>query len=68
MKDFFGSALEIGDTVAFIPIGYRDLRHGTIIRFTAQQVVVEFKKQYPTMDSQTETTTRYSSVLIKKVR
>jgi hypothetical protein len=34
MKDFFGTELSVGDTVAFMRIGYRDMRTGTVLSFT----------------------------------
>lgn len=41
-KDFFGSELNVGDTVAFIAPGYRMLTKGTITRFTEKTVIIEY--------------------------
>lgn len=43
MKDVFGYELELGDEVAFYAPNYRDMITGIIIKFTPQQVRVEFK-------------------------
>lgn len=42
MKDYFGSELNIGDTVAFYAPGYRHFTTGTVIAFTPKQVRVEY--------------------------
>lgn len=41
MKDFLKRDLEVGDTVVFTQLGYRDLRKGRITRMTAQMVFLE---------------------------
>lgn len=46
-KDFFGNKLEVGDTVAFMKVGYRYLVTGTVVKITKQMVVVEYPSEYP---------------------
>lgn len=54
MKDFIGNELEIGDKVAYILKGYRELRIGYVVGFTNQKIrigtspdhVQSFKLQY----------------------
>lgn len=41
MKDFNGSALIIGDSVAYLPPNYRHLVKGTVVGFTPKGVVIE---------------------------
>mgnify|MGYP003534897991 CR=1 FL=1 len=41
MKDFNNQQLEIGDNVACLLSGYRNLIIGTVLRFTPQKIVVE---------------------------
>ena len=42
MRDFFNTELTVGDTVAFMAPGYRNLVKGTIIRFTPKMVIIEY--------------------------
>jgi hypothetical protein len=39
-NDFFGNTGTIGDTVAYMQIGYRDLRKGVITKITPQKVYI----------------------------
>ncbi len=39
--DFFGRRLGIGDRVAFVCTGYRDLRHGEIIGFNEKRATIK---------------------------
>ncbi len=39
--DFFGRQLGIGDRVAFICNGYRELRHGEIVGLNMKQAVIK---------------------------
>ena len=42
MKDFLKQELAVGDKVVFIQPGYREYMVGTIARFTAKFVVIEY--------------------------
>jgi hypothetical protein len=42
MKDFFGTAVSVGDRVAFIPPGYRDLVIGEVVNITTKQVRIRY--------------------------
>lgn len=42
MKDFLKQELAVGDKVVFIQPGYREYMVGTIKRFTAKFVVIEY--------------------------
>jgi hypothetical protein len=66
MKDFFNQTLAVGDTVAFIPNGYRDLVRGRITAFTPKQVRIAFTNtwNYGTLGLEEETL-RYPSVVVK---
>lgn len=61
MRDFFNQPLEVGDIVAFIPNGYRDLVRGRIVAFTPKQVRIGWQDQY----HQYEETLRYPKVIVK---
>lgn len=39
-KDFVGNDLNVGDTVAFIQIGYRNLLKGIVSRVTSKTVLI----------------------------
>jgi hypothetical protein len=41
MKDFNNQQLEVGDNVACLLSGYRNLIIGIVLRFTPQKIVVE---------------------------
>lgn len=42
--DFLGNELEVGDKVAFVQIGYRQLMFGTISKVTAKTVMISHKE------------------------
>lgn len=46
MQDFFGNELLIGDKVAFMAPGYRNMIMGKIIKFTPQKMLIEFTNHY----------------------
>lgn len=53
-KDYFGNDLAVGDTVAFMETGYRNLTTGTITKITAVMVFISHKKHgYYTETKQT---------------
>lgn len=66
MRDFFNQPLAVGDTVAFIPNGYRDLVRGRITAFTPKQVRIAYTNTWnfgrPGRDDET---LRYPGVIIK---
>lgn len=66
MKDFFKQPLAVGDVVAFIPNGYRDLVRGRITAFTTKQVRIAYTNTWnfgkPGVDDET---LRYPSVIVK---
>ena len=68
MRDFFNQPLAVGDIVAFIPNGYRDLVRGRITAFTAKQVRIAYTNTWnygrPGLDDET---LRYPSVIVKDV-
>lgn len=39
--DFFGRQLSIGDRVAFVRKGYRELRHGEIVALNEKQATIK---------------------------
>ncbi len=40
MKDFFGNELAVGDTVAYMVVGYRSLRTGKIKSIGAAKITI----------------------------
>ena len=40
-KDFLGKELEVGDTVVFVQLGYRNLLKGTVKRLTPKTAIIE---------------------------
>ncbi len=46
MNDFFGQLLAIGDEVACIEPGYRNMIIGKIVRFAPKSMFVEYVKDY----------------------
>lgn len=44
MKDFFGTEIKVGDTVAFMQTGYRSLMSGTVIKLTEKTVFIKHAK------------------------
>ena len=68
MKDYFGNELAIGDEVAFYAPNYRMFTTGTIIKFTPQQVRVEYVNTWNYGNpGHTDTYLAYPSMFIKKV-
>ncbi len=43
MRDAFGRNIVVGDRVAFVQPGYRNLIRGTVIRITPQRVRVAYR-------------------------
>lgn len=41
MKDFLNNALKEGDTVAYLPPNYRELKRGVVVGFTPKGVVIK---------------------------
>lgn len=67
MKDYFGNELSIGDSVAFIAVGYRDFAKGIVLGFTEQQVRIRYPSCHK-HDPSYRQTTRYPAVIIKEVK
>jgi hypothetical protein len=44
-KDFFDNELAVGDTVAFMQTGYRNLIAGTITKITDKMLVISHERQ-----------------------
>jgi hypothetical protein len=44
VKDFFGTELKEGDTVAFMEPDYRNMITGTIVSFAPKSMLIEWKK------------------------
>lgn len=64
MTDFFGTALAVGDRVAFIETGYRNLKIGEVIGLTAQKVRIRHAAPRWEGDKSGETQ-RFPSEVIK---
>ena len=41
MKDFLNNALKEGDTVAYLPPNYRELKRGVVVGFTPKGLVIK---------------------------
>lgn len=66
MQDFFGNELSVGDLVAFIPNGYRDLARARILAFTPKQVRISYVNTWNYgSPGQPVETLRYPTTLIK---
>ncbi len=66
MKDFFGQPLEVGDVVAFIPNGYRDLARGRIVAMTPKQVRIAYTNTWNYgSPGRADETLRYPSTVVK---
>lgn len=63
-KDYFGNVIEIGDTVAFMQIGYRNLIQGEVISISAKELRIKHKQ---TNVCSTESKQTHSQV-IKKIK
>lgn len=62
MKDFFGTDINVGDTVAFMTIGYRSLALGTVIKLTPKTVFIKYTTHY---NSERETKQEPNQVIVK---
>lgn len=66
MKDLFNQPLTVGDSVAFVPNGYRNLVLGKISGFTARQVRIDYTNTWNHgSPGRPDNTLRYSSVIIR---
>jgi len=66
MRDFFNNELAVGDRVAFIPNGYRDLAVATIVAFTPKQVRVSYVNTWNYgLPGRPDETLRHPKTLIK---
>lgn len=63
MKDFLGQPLAVGDRVAFIENGYRNLKKGVVTAFTPQKVRIEYPNRF--RHSASYKTLRFPSEVIK---
>lgn len=61
--DFFGNKISVGDTVAFIAQGHRELINGTVIKLTTKTVLIEYNS-YP--DFVKQITQRHDQVIVNK--
>lgn len=43
-KDFFGNDIKIGDTVAFMQTGYRQLKTGIVISISEKMLLIEHER------------------------
>lgn len=41
MNDFLGNELNVGDTVAFMQIGYRQLKRGEIVKLNEKKATIK---------------------------
>ena len=62
-KDFFGNEINLGDTVAFMQIGYRQLKKGIIKKITEKMVFIDHER---TNVGTTETKQEHYQVIVKK--
>jgi hypothetical protein len=62
-KDHFGQALEVGDRVACIVPGYREIVTATIKKLTPKGVTVEYPR--PNWGGKLTTTNRHPSNVVK---
>lgn len=62
-KDFFGNEIKVGDTVAFMQKGYRNLMTGQVTSITQQMVNIAHER---TNTGSTETRQGHSQVIVKK--
>lgn len=60
MKDFLGNELKVGDEVACIQLGYKNLVRGTVVKLTPQAMRVNWGGK-----PWQEATLRYSDQVIK---
>lgn len=45
-RDFLGNEIEVGDEVAYMLGGYRELQRGTVIKVTPRMLFVDNFKQF----------------------
>ena len=62
-KDFFGNEINIGDTIAFMQTGYRQLKIGIVKKLTPQMVIIEHER-FNT--GKTETKQSHDQVIVNK--
>lgn len=60
MTDFLGNDIQVGDKVACIELGYKNLMFGEVVKLTPKAMRVKYKKW-----GQEETVLRYSDQVIK---
>ena len=60
--DYFGNEIRIGDTVAFMQTGYRQLMKGTVSRITEQNVIIDHEM---TNVGKTQTKQLHNQVIVK---
>jgi hypothetical protein len=66
MRDFFNQPMSVGDVVAFIPNGYRDLVRGRIVAFTPKQVRIAYTNTWNFgLPGMADETLRYPGVIVK---
>lgn len=61
--DFFKQPINVGDTVAFMQLGYRCLRMGKVIKITPMMVVIEHE-QFDYCSTQTKQ--YHGQIIVKK--
>lgn len=64
LTDFFNTEIKVGDTVAFMRVGYRGLCIGTVVKLTEQTVFINHAKDN---SCRTETKQHHKQVIVKKV-
>lgn len=62
VTDFFDNPIEIGDTVAFFPIGYRYFITGIVISIADKSVLIKHDKL---KGRQTETRQKFNQIIKK---
>lgn len=62
-KDFFGNTINVGDTVAFMRVGYRYLLKGIVVSKAEQKATIE----YTEFNTDKRKTWQYYSQIIKKL-
>lgn len=61
--DYFGNEIKIGDTVAFMQLGYRQLMNGIVSKITDKNIIIEHEK---TNVGKTQTKQFHNQVIVKK--
>ncbi len=62
-KDFFGNVVNVGDTVAFMRVGYRYLLKGIVVSRAEQKATIE----YTEFNTEGNKTWQFYSQIIKKL-